>query len=55
MLWNKSDLKKYGLVLYLLRDISSFKSGKGDTAKLSCKDFIYKHKRYTTKLQKIHS
>ena len=47
MLWNKSDHKKCGfaLVLYLFRDISSFKSGKGDTAKLSRTGFIYKQKR----------
>ena len=48
MLCNKSDHKKYGfvLVLYLFRDISSFKSEKGDTAKLSRTGFIYKQKRY---------
>ena len=46
MLCNKSDHKKYGfvLVLYLFRDISSFKSKKGDTTKLS-QGFIYKQKR----------
>ena len=45
MLCNKSDHKKYGfvLVLYLFRDISSFKSEKGNT--LSHTDFIYKQKR----------
>ena len=44
MLCNKSDHKKYGfvLVLYLFRDINSFKSEKGDTAKLSRTSFIYK-------------
>ena len=44
MLCNKSDHKKYGfvLVLYLFRDISSFKSEKGDTAKLSRIGFSYK-------------
>ena len=44
MLWNKSDHKKYGfvLVLYLFRDISSLKSEKGDTGKLSRTGFIYK-------------
>ena len=48
MLWNKNDdHKKYGfvLVLYLFRDIRSFKSEKGDTAKLPRTDFIYKQKR----------
>ena len=47
MLWNKSDHKKYGfvLVLYLYRDISSFKSENGDTANLSRTGFIYKQKR----------
>ena len=46
MLWNKSDHKKYGfaLVLYLFRDIGSFKSEKGDTAKLLRIGFIYKQK-----------
>ena len=39
--------KKYGflLVLYLFRDIISFKSEKGDTAKLSRTGFIFKQKR----------
>ena len=60
MLCNKSDHKKYGfvLVLYLFRDISSMKLEKGDTAKLSRVDFIYKQKKIntcTTKLQEIHS
>ena len=43
MLWNKSDHKKCGfvLVLYVFRDISSFKSEKDDTTKLSRKGFIY--------------
>ena len=47
MLWNKSDHKKYGfvLVLYLFRDISSFKSEKGDNIKLSRTDFLCKQKR----------
>ena len=47
MLWNKSEHKKCGfvLVLYLFRDISSFKSEKSDTATLSRKGFIYKQKR----------
>ena len=48
MLWNKNDdHKKSGfvLVLYLFRDIRSFKSEKGDTTKLSRTDFIYKQKR----------
>ena len=47
MLCNKSDHKKYGfnLVLYLFWDISSFKSEKGDTTKLSRTGFIYKRKR----------
>ena len=49
MFCKKSDHKKYGfaLVLYLLQDISSFKSekGKGDTDKLSHTGFIYKQKR----------
>ena len=46
MLWNKSDHKKYGfvLVLYLFRDISSFKTERGDTAKLSHTGFTYKQK-----------
>ena len=46
MFWNKSDRKEYGsiLVLYRFRDISSFKSEKGNTAKLSCIGFIYKQK-----------
>ena len=36
MFWNKIDHKKYGfvLVLYLFRDINSFKSEKGDNIKL---------------------
>ena len=44
MFWNKSDHKKYGLalVLYLFRDISSFRSEKGDNIKLSRTDFLYK-------------
>ena len=43
MLCNESDHKKYGfvLVLYLFRDISSFKLKKGDTAKLSRTGFSY--------------
>ena len=47
MLYNKRDHKKFGfvLVLYLFRDISSFKSEKVDTAKLSHTGFIYKKKR----------
>ena len=47
MLWNKSDYKKIDFVLvqYLFRDISSFKSEKGDVAKLSRTDFIYKQNR----------
>ena len=47
MFWNKSDHKKYGFVLvsYLFWDISSFKSEKGDTTKLSRTGFIYKQKR----------
>ena len=47
MLCNKSDHKKYGfvLVLYLFWVISSFKSKKGDTTKLSRTGFIYKQKR----------
>ena len=60
MLWNKNDdHKKSGfvLVLYLFRDIRSFKSEKGDTAKLSRTDFIYKQETNTctAKLQEIHS
>ena len=59
MLCNKSDHKKYGfvLVLYLFWYISSFKSKKGDTAKLSRIGFIYKLKKINTctaKLQEIH-
>ena len=47
MFWNKSDHKKYGfvLVLYLFRDISSFKSDKGANIKLSSSGFLYKRKR----------
>ena len=47
MLCNKSDHKKndFVLVLYLFRDISSFKSEKGNTAKLSRIGFIYKQKK----------
>ena len=47
MLWNESGHKKYGfvLVLYLFRNISSFESEKGDTAKIPCTSFIYKQKR----------
>ena len=47
MLCNKSDHEKNGfvLVLYLFRDISSFKSEKGGTAKLPRTGFIYKQKR----------
>ena len=60
MLCNKSDHKKYRfvLVLYVFLDISSFNSGKGDTAKLSRTGFIYKQKKISTgiaKLQEIHS
>ena len=45
------------LVLYLFWNISSFKSEKGDTAKLSRAGFIYKQKMNTctAKLQEIHS
>ena len=55
MIWNKSDHKKYDfvLVLYLFPDISSFKSEKGDTAKLSRTGF--KINICTAKLQEIHS
>ena len=42
MLCNKSDHKKHGFVLYLFRDISFFKSEKGDTAKFVRADFIHK-------------
>ena len=44
---NKRDHKKHGvvLVLYLLRDVSSFKSENGNVAKLSRTGFIYKQKR----------
>ena len=44
MFWNKSDHKNYGfvLVLYLFRDISSFKSENGDKTELSCTGFLYK-------------
>ena len=47
MLCNKGDLKKYGfvLVLYLFREISSFKWEKDDTTKLSRTAFIYNQKR----------
>ena len=47
MFWNKSDHKKYGfvLVLYLFRDISSFKSEEGDSIRLSRTGFLYKQKR----------
>ena len=47
MFWNKCDHSKYGfvLVLYLYRDISSFKSEKGDNIKLSSTGFLYKQKR----------
>ena len=59
MVCNKSDHKKYGfvLVLYLFRDISSSRSEKGDTAKLSRPGFICKQKgnTCTAKLQVIHS
>ena len=46
MLCNKNDPKKcsFVLVLYLFRDISSFKSEQGDTAKLSRKGFFFKQK-----------
>ena len=47
MLYNKNDHKKYDFVLvsYLFWNISSFKSEKGDTAKLSHTRFIFKQKR----------
>ena len=47
MFWNKCDHNKYGfvLVLYLYRDISSFKSEKGGNIKLSRTGFLYKQKR----------
>ena len=47
MLCNQSDHQNYDfvLVVYLFRDISSFKSEKGDTAKLSRMGFIYNQKR----------
>ena len=47
MFWNKSNHKKYdsGLVLYLFRGISSFKSEKGDDINLSCIGFLYKQKK----------
>ena len=43
---NKSDLKKYGfvLVLYLFRDISSFKSEIDNNIKLSRTGFLYRQK-----------
>ena len=46
MLSNKRNHKKYGfaLGLYLFQDISSFKSEKGETVKLSRTDIIYKQK-----------
>ena len=46
MVCNKSDHKKYAfvLVLYLIRDIGSFKSEKVDTAKLSRTGLIYNKK-----------
>ena len=57
MFRNKSDHKKYGfvLVLYLFRDISSFKSEKGNNIKLSRKGFLSKKdiNTCTTKLQEI--
>ena len=54
MLSNESDPKKHGfvLVLHLFRDVSSFKSEKGGTAKLSRTGFIY---TCTAKLQETHS
>ena len=60
LFWNKFDHKKYGyvLVLYLFRDISSFKLEKGDDMKLSRTGFLYKQKKIntcTTKLREIHS
>ena len=47
MLWIRKNMKKYGfaLVLYLFWDINSFKSEKGNTAKLSRTGFSYKQKR----------
>ena len=43
--WNNSDHEKYGfvLVLYLFRDMSSFKAD--DNVKLSCTGFLLKQKR----------
>ena len=47
MFWNKIDHKKYGfvLVLYLFRDISSFKSEKGDNIKSLRTGFLSKQKK----------
>ena len=55
MLSNESDPKKHGfvLVLYLFRVVSSFKSEKGGTAKLSRTGFFIN--TCTAKLQETHS
>ena len=47
MFWNESDHKKDGfvLVLNLLREISSFKSEKGDNIKLPRTGSLFKQKR----------
>ena len=52
MFWNKSDHKNYGfvLVLYLFRDISSFKSENGDKTELSCTGFLSSQGRSCTKI-----
>ena len=48
MLCNQSDHQNYDfvLVLYLFRDISSFKSEKGGTAKVVQASFINKKDKY---------
>ena len=47
MFWNKSGHKNMALfkVLYLFRDISSFKLEKGDNIKLSRTGVLYKQRR----------
>ena len=59
MFCNKSDHKKYGfvLVLHLFRDISSFKSKKGDHVQAYHvqASLINKKDTCTAKLQEIYS
>ena len=55
MFWNKEDHKKYDflLILYLFRDIKSFKSEKGNNITLPRTGFLYKQKKINTCTAKL--